>query len=139
MFFVCLKEYEYGREYLFMPELYDFYWDTSDGHPRQRKDVEAPFQWLAKPASILSPCKSVTLRCRLTGGAWRTRPASTCRRSSSIFCFIGDYDLIRVLAYDGQYCDFDLHRGLRIARHERQPLPGQDLRPGLFYLRRGGR
>ena len=46
LLFATLSAYEGQRELLFMPELYDFYWDTTVVPHRRRTEVRIPFQRL---------------------------------------------------------------------------------------------
>src|SRR5436305_303915 len=43
IFFTALKVYEDHRDLFFIPELYDFYWDTSTYPHRSRVEAKRPF------------------------------------------------------------------------------------------------
>src|SRR5947209_6112327 len=50
MLFKILRAYEGHRDLFFMPELYDFYWDTSVHPHRSYAEVKAPFDRLTQAA-----------------------------------------------------------------------------------------
>lgn len=135
LLFATLRAYEGNRDLFFMPELYDFYWDTSILPHRRRAEVEQPFERLTqlaveKQANRLSPSSET---------AWEQLAAETMSLLQQILhrlAFIGQYDLIRVVDFDDDFYDLEVHKSLKIIKR-RDPRP-KDVRltPGWFYLRR---
>ena len=136
LLFTSLKAYEGKRDLFFMPELYDFYWDTSSLPHRRRVEVEQPFDHLTQVAIELQ-----VERCPPADDPWWHQLAEETtdllRQILGGMAFIGKYDLIRVLDYDGLFYDFELHKGLSVSTG-RQPLPKHvGFSRGWFYLREG--
>jgi hypothetical protein len=137
LLFASLRAYEGKRDLFFMPELYDFYWDTSTVPHKRRVEVEPPFERLTQ---VAMEQKKEELLPRDEAG-WERLAKEVMSLLQQILdgmAFIGKYDLIRVLDYDEGWYDFELHRGLKISRG-RQPIPKhvELSRRGWFYLRKG--
>jgi hypothetical protein len=135
LFFASLKAYEGKRDFFFMPELYDFYWETSTLPHGRRAEVERPFERLTQ----------ITMEMRTKRllpedeAEWKELAAETkdlLRQVLRGLTFIGDYDLIRVLDYDEQFYDFELHKGLQISKGREVSPRRTTLSRGWFYLRR---
>lgn len=135
LFFASLRAYEGKRDLFFMPELYDFYWDTSAIPHRRRVEVETLFDRLTQIATEFK------LRQDLPAdeSGWDELARETIALLSKTmrrFAFVGDYDLIRVLDYDKTCYTFELHKGLTVSKG-RSDLPRRSrIRHGWFYLRR---
>jgi type II secretory pathway predicted ATPase ExeA len=135
LLFTTLKAYEGNRDLFFIPELYDFYWDTTAIPHRQRSEVERPFDRLTQMALEL-----LAGRQPRDPGEWERlaeEATQLLRQVLRALAFFGNYDLIHILHADAQFYDFDLHKGPAVVT-ERQPRPpAVDLIPGSFYLRKG--
>ncbi|MCX6029670.1 MAG: hypothetical protein NT169_10265, partial [Chloroflexi bacterium] len=118
-----------------MPELYQFYWDTSVMPHRRRVEIQKLFDRLTQIAldqdqEHLRPQDAAGWQ-QLAGEA-----EGLLYQVLASLAFLAKYDLVRVLDFDNCYYDFELHRGLTIVR-SRQPLPNcAELNTGWFYLRR---
>ena len=136
LLFASLRAYEGKRDLFFMSELYDFYWDASTLPHRRRVEVERPFDRLTQIALEVQTGKLLP---RDEAG-WEELAGEAIgllRQILHSVAFIGEYDLIRVLEYDEQSYEFELHKGLKSSRG-RQPLRRPaDLSRGCFYLREG--
>lgn len=131
IFFATLRAYKDHRNLLFMPEVYDAYWDTSTSPHRERTEMKAPFEYLAQ-ATLDQQMK------RQPQNGWQAL-AQELRRHYNKFLqsvsFIGQYDFICVLAQDKQTYTFELHKGLQVQVSQR-PLPQHtSLINGRFYWR----
>lgn len=135
LLFTTLKTYEGIRDRFLMSELYDFYWDTSTLPHRQRVDVEYPFRRLVQ-ISIELEVSGVQLQDEAGWQQLASEATSLLQEILGTLAFIGMYDLIRVLDYDDQFYDFELHKGLEIST-SRLPLP-KDAKfdRGSFYWRK---
>lgn len=133
--FTSLKVYEGNRDLFFIPELYDFYWDTSILPNRRRAEVEDPFNRLTQLA-IERQVKHLSPQ---NEDEWEHLATETLNLLQQILhhcAFISQYDLIRVLNYDEKFYDFELHKGITISL-DHQPLPRQvQFGRGWFYLRK---
>ncbi|NJN95075.1 MAG: hypothetical protein HC875_13715 [Anaerolineales bacterium] len=136
LLFAALRAYAGKRALFFMPELYDFYWDDSASPPRQRVEVEAPFNRLTQLALEHKTGKLLPR----TEADWIQLAAETKSLLTQILnylAFIGRYDLIRVLEYNETSYGCERHKGLTLSIEESQPRPGHiKLIEGWFYLRR---
>jgi hypothetical protein len=132
--FATLSAYEGKRDLFFIPELYDFYWDSAPERHRRRTEVEHPFERLTQ---ISSEHKAGTFA-QYDTADWKRLAAETLdllRQVMSGLGFFEHYDLIRVLAFDETSYEYDLHKGTTIKR-ERRPQPDStDFHAGWFYLR----
>ncbi|MBI1878791.1 MAG: hypothetical protein HYR94_11330, partial [Chloroflexi bacterium] len=119
-----------------MPELYDFYWDISTLPHRRLAEVEHPFERLTQLA-VEKQTKRLMPR---NEAEWEQLAAETTNLLQQILhylSFIGQYDLIRILDYDDQSYNFELHKGQGISVG-RQPWPRYgEFSRGWFYLRKG--
>lgn len=135
LLFTTLRAYEGNQDLFFMPELYDFYWDTSTLPHRRRVEVERPFERLTQLA-VERQVERLSLQ---SNAAWEQLAADTMRLLQQVLhhlTFFSRYDLIRVLNYEGQFYEFELHKGVTIST-ERLPLSSYiDFGIGYFYFRR---
>ena len=135
LLFAALRAYEGKEDLFFMPELYQFYWDTSVMPHRRRVEVQKPFDRLTQ---IALNQDQEHLRPQDAAG-WQQLAAEAeglLRQVLGSLAFLAKYDLVRVLDFDNCDYDFELHRGLTIVRG-RQPIPDcGELNCGWFYLRR---
>lgn len=138
-FFLCLRAYDGHRELLFMPELYDLYWDTSKKQQRPRKGVRGAFQRLVELRNDV-----VHLR-RLPAGEkeWEElgrQALGHLRRILEHFDFLQGYDLIRIVDQQDNEYDYEQHTGQTVTRHRGQLCRDiQSLRLEWFYLCRPDR
>jgi hypothetical protein len=135
LLFATLKAYEGKRGLFFIPELYDFYWDSTTMPHRRRSEVEQPFDRLTQIAAELHLADFMP---RNQAGWERlaVEAFSLLRQVLDSLSFFGTYDLIRIIRGDAQSYDFELHKGTRIVRGQRAVPPRAELRPGWFYLRK---
>src|SRR5215813_7046228 len=111
--FAVLKIYKDNSDLFLMPELYDFYWDTSTYPHRERVQVKAPFEHLTKAT-----------RDRLSEEhqpqdetGWQTLAQELhghLRKILQDLSFIGQYDLIRIRDQDEHTYNFELYKGTQI-------------------------
>jgi hypothetical protein len=136
IFFASLKVYEGNRDLFFMPELYDFYWDTSTLPHQPRPEVEQPFERLTQ---ITVELRKEHLRPK-SEREWSQlaeEAGELLHRFLQNLFFIRDYDIIRVVDYNEYSYDFELHRGAEISILSRPLPPRVNLRRGHFYLKKG--
>jgi hypothetical protein len=137
VFFTTLDIYKGKRNLFFMPELYDFYWETSSPPYKARPDVDEPFKRLTKAfldfrsedrKKDMPPDESgwEKLAKELEGHLLRILEATL---------FFTSYDLIRVLESQQGAFTLELYRGTSITTTgEAFPEPAS-LRKDRFYLR----
>lgn len=143
LFFGTLQAYEGNKVLLFMPELYDFFWDSSTDPPRPRREVRQPFDELTQALvqqqlePTADPAKLEALASKVTGLLY------------TIFehlRFIGNYDLVYVVRevrdgsagaeQEGQTLyELELHKGLTITPTFQLLNDYVKLQPGWFYMR----
>ncbi|GHO84901.1 NACHT domain-containing protein [Dictyobacter formicarum] len=133
IFFATLRAYKDNRDLIFMPELYDFYWDTSTYPHREQTEVKASFKRLTRATQDLlleHPSQD--------SAYWQMLAQELhghLRKILKALSFIGQYDFILVLAQDEQSYTFELHKGIQVLKSQR-PLPQHTaLTNGQFYLR----
>ncbi len=136
LLFAALSAYEGQRELFFMPELYDFYWDTSTVPHRRRTEARAPFERLTQIASDLDQEASQP---RDPAG-WQQladEAVGLLRQILRSLSFLAQYDMVRVLRSAGGTYEYELHQGLTIETGQR-PVPDDEAAAGegWFYLRR---
>lgn len=135
LLFATLRAYEGQRDLLFMPELYDFYWDTSTVPHRARPEVRAPFDRLTQ---IKSDLDKEDLRPADQAGWTRLADEATSllRQILNLLSFLAQYDMIRVVRSGNCEYEYELHKGITVTNAQ-QPTPDcAELGEGWFYLRR---
>ncbi len=135
LLFAFLRAYEGKRDLFFMPELYDFYWDTSTLPHRQRVGVEAYFNRLTQIALEVTTGRLLP-RDEADWQKLANETTDLLRQVLQALAFIGMYDLIRVVDYDERIYDFELHKGLTISIDHRPLPPHVDFTRGWFYMRK---
>ena len=133
--FTVLRAYEGRQDLFFMPELHDFYWDTTASPYRMRSEVEAHFERLTQ-ASLQLELEEKRSAPRDEAG-WQALAEELKGHLQHILrglSFLDKYDLIRVLNQQDDMYTFELHKGTRLSTAQ-QPSPKQRLTPGWFYLR----
>jgi NACHT domain len=131
--FAILGTYKNNRALFFMPELYDFYWDTSVYPHKERAQVKAPFKHLTKATQDLLLERQP--QDQLGWEALAQGLHEHLRKILQGLSFIGQYELIRILAQDKHSYTFELHKGIQILTSQR-PLPQHTrLTNRRFYLR----
>ncbi|MFL5700794.1 MAG: hypothetical protein ACJ797_27280, partial [Ktedonobacteraceae bacterium] len=136
MLFTTLRAYEGHRNLFFMPQLYDFYWAPSTHHHSGRAEVKPPFDRLTQ-ATLEHQTQRLLPQ---DASGWQVLAAELLahlRKILQSLSFIGEYDLIHVLAHDEQTYTFELHKGTQVVTDQR-PLPQRaHLTSDWFYLRAG--
>lgn len=135
LFFTLLRAYEGKQELLFMPELYDFYWDVSVLPHERRGEIEQPFERLTQVTVELQTGR-VLPQSEKEWVVLAQEIGKVLRKILQAVMFIGEYDLVRVLSYDKVFYDCELHKGLHVSVG-RESLPKHiQFSRGWFYLRR---
>ncbi|GHO78956.1 hypothetical protein KSD_67270 [Ktedonobacter sp. SOSP1-85] len=131
--FATLRTYKDNRDLVFMPELYDFYWDTSTYPHRERTEVTLPFKRLTRATQDLQLERQPQNK-----NHWQALAQELYGHLHQVLeylSFMAQYDLILVHAQDEQSYTFELHKGLQFQKSQR-PLPQHaTLVNGQFYLR----
>jgi hypothetical protein len=144
LFFGTLQAYEGNKILLFMPELYDFFWDSSADPPRPRLEVREPFEQLTQ-AIVQQQMEPTTNPEKLEALA-----SNVTELLFTIFeqlRFIGNYDLVYVVGevrsasagaeQEGQTLyQLELHKGLAITPTRQLVNDYVKLQPGWFYMRK---
>ncbi len=136
LLFATLAAYEGQRELFFMPELYDFYWDTSTVPHRRRTEVRAPFERLTQIASdqdqqSLQPGDQAGWECLAD------EAVELLRQILRSLSFLAQYDMVRVLRSANQTYEYELHKGLTVETGQVPAPDGEEVEgEGWFYLRR---
>lgn len=131
LFFATLRAYAGKKSLFFMPELYDFYWDTKLEPHRPNKGIEASFTRLVQIrndiAHRLGPANP---------DAWKSLLYETLAHLKHIlgsFSFIRNYELIRILRREHEICEYMICKGVNVTiKTERLPQ-GSALETGWFY------
>lgn len=136
LLFTSLKVYEGNKSRLFVPELYDFYWDTStSSRHTPRPDVERPFTRLSQ---IFMETHKASMQPQ-TEEDWKYLARETnilLHEYLAGMTFITKYDLIRILDKDEFTYSCALHKGITITVSHGHLPDDTDLHPGQFYLRK---
>ena len=129
--FKALQIYQGKRSLFFMPELYNFYWDTSTSPHCPQKGIHAPFDRLVQIRNDLAHAAP-------TGEArWEACFEESFRLLRQIlghFTFMKDYDLIRILGEEGEAYWYDIYTGLQVVSPNQPLRTKEDLTEGWFYL-----
>ena len=135
LLFATLGAYEGQRELLFMPELYDFYWDTTVVPHRRRTEVRIPFQRLTQIAGDLD---REELRPQNQAGWERLaeEAGNLLRQILQSLRFLAQYDMVRVVNVANCEYEYELHKGVTLTTGRRLAPDCEDLGQGWFYLRR---
>src|SRR5258708_4139050 len=136
IFFTALRAYEGKQDLFFMPELHDFYWDTTTLPYRKRNEVKPPFDRLTQATLELEEKRLLPQ----DEPGWKVLAEELRGHLQHILrslSFLGKYDLIRVLDQNDEVYAFELHKGTHISTVQR-PLPKHTkLTHGWFYLQAG--
>jgi hypothetical protein len=133
LLFLSLQVYEGNRNLLFMPELYDLYWDVRIPH-QIRSSATTLFGRLSQISFELETPRFAPH----TLADWQQYESELLPLIHRLFqevAFLSRYDLIRVLDFDTSMYDFELHKGVEISRGRRVLDPLARLTRGWFYLR----
>ncbi len=136
IFFTAFNVYQGKAKLFFMPELYEFYWDSSAVPHRPRLAVGQTIERFTQIAVGIQSEKELPQ----DEAGWLTLAQEIIgllRSVLSALAFMGNYELILVLDCDKTSYRFELHQGVTIAvgHHDLPNYPG--LKPGSFYLRKG--
>lgn len=133
IFFETLRAYGGKRDLLFIPELYDLYWDSSFDPEHPRSDVQIPYERLIRISSDLKNPEHESKN----ESEWQKLEAEVSTLLKEIlkeFAFIQNYNLLRILNRNGDLYDCMLYKGERPTRPA-VPIQSEDvLELGSFYL-----
>lgn len=133
--FTALEEYKGKKNLLFMPELHDFYWDTTTLPYREHSTISEPFYCLTQMA-LAQEEKRFLKQDGSNGGVLAEELMEHLRYILQGLSFLKKYDLIRILELNDETYTFEMHRGTRISKKKSRPLPKHaDIVLGQFYLR----
>jgi hypothetical protein len=130
--FTALCAYEGQRRLFFMPELYDFFWDSSVTPPCPRPDIEAPFDRLVQIYNDLADKQSPA-----DERGWEQLGQETLgllRTVLAQFTFFERYELIRIVGHDEAGYHYVRYTGLQPMRGETPLQVPEVLNEGWFYL-----
>lgn len=132
--FRTLRAYESARDLFFVPELYDFYWNTSREPHLPRENVEAPFDELLLYHNELSsdPALARILPSQLPERF--NRIATLLRGILEQFRFMGKYELIKVLESTDEGYAYEHYTGRVVELASDVLRTSEELQPGFFYL-----
>lgn len=134
MLFTALRSYEGNQDLLFMPELYDFYWDTSTNPHRRRDEVKAPFDRLTQ-VTIEVLQRQLVPQDEVGWLVLAKELRGHLQHILERLSFIGKYDLIHVISQDENSYTYELYKGTHISIDHRTSFQSTKLIPGWFYLR----
>lgn len=120
LFFSLLTAYESHRERFFMPQLYDFYWNTTKDSDQKRPGVRKAFDKLVELRNIKSHAEPSRER------GWEplwSEIEEYLYEVIETLSFISDYDLIYIVEKQGQEYLYEVHSGLTI-KYERSTFTG---------------
>jgi len=135
LFFTTLKAYDGKQDLLFVPQLYNLYWDSSTLPHRRRTRIENTFARLTQIAASVQANRALPK----DESAWVGLATETMTLLRSILkevSFLKSYDLVRVLACDEESYTLELNKGLGKSIHRYPLIPYSDLTRGWFYLRK---
>ncbi len=133
VFFTTLEVYKDKRDLFFMPELYDFYWNTSDLPGNAHTDVKLHFARLTRASLDLT--KNV-IPANESGWEELARDLeSHLRHILRDTSFFASYDLIRVLETQQGSSTLELYRGTTVITTGEVFSESIPLKSGRFYLR----
>ncbi len=133
-FFTAMEAYKGNRTLFFMPELYDFYWDTNSLPHTPSADVQHSFKRLTIVSAELTQAGMMPS----DESSWAELASELDHHLRLILTgtsFFMEYDLIRVLEIHRGTCTVELFKGSRSDTRQ-ESIPAQpSLFPGRFYLR----
>jgi hypothetical protein len=130
--FTTLKTYERKRPLFFMPELYDFYWDTDDNVVRPNLAVESLFERLTQVYNDLNNRVTPT-----TETDWQElydEVIDLLRTVLSHFTFFQNYELIRITKNSEKHYWYDLYKGQTVVTVQDPIEASTHLGAGWFYI-----
>lgn len=135
-FFQCLYAYQGKRNRLFIPELYDLYWDKNYDPNRKRKGVQTPYTRLVQIRNDLSHSLPPN-----DEAGWKLVGEEALQCLNNIleqFEFLKDYDLIRIISENNGEYEYECFTGLLITNKIGKLLSDMEyIREGRLYLKRG--
>ncbi len=132
LLFVTLKVYEGQQDLLFVPELYELYWDTFSLPHRPRPNVEAPFTRLTQIRNDLEHSIQPA-----DEDSWHKLSEETLELLHQILlrlAFFKDYELVRIVSREEQTYTYECHVGLTITQQQWVGTADVALQSGWFYL-----
>jgi len=137
IFFAAFKFYRGSKaKLMFMPELYNFYWDTSAVPHTPGVEVVKTIKRLTQVAVGIQSEKELPQN-EVEWSALAQEIWERLKNVLSDLSFMGKYELIRILDFDQTSYRFELHKGVTITVGH-QHLPNHPaFKRGYFYLRKG--
>lgn len=138
LLFSILRAYEGNRELFFIPELYDFYWETNEEPHRPQKDIEQNFNRLLQIRNDLAHRSGPT-----DEDSWVklfTESYFHLRNILNSFSFLKNYQLVRLLSIEKTSCIYEVYKGQEAIKSNRS-IPESEalvLHTGWFYLAKLG-
>jgi len=133
LFFSCLKAYKEKRNLLFIPELYDFYWDSKDkGMHQPRKGIEDSFTRLVQIRNDLAHRLGP-----FSQEGWEDLYREVIlhlRTVLGMFTFLQKYELIRIIEIHNGFYEYMICKGLDACVMDDLPIATSNLEVGWFYL-----
>jgi hypothetical protein len=133
-FFTGLKAYKDHRDLFFMPELYDFYWDTSSSPHRAKKKIQGPFDELVQWRNYFIAHSSPT-----DPEKWKSiyLDIDSCLHDIlGQFQFLASYDLIHVVAQGEGGHSYDIYTGQHVTRMQSLLRSQEQTKEQWCYLSR---
>jgi Mrp family chromosome partitioning ATPase len=130
--FRTLEAYQGERNLLFMPELYDLYWDTSASPHRPRRDVRQPFERLIQIRNDLAHSRHPVNQA--SQQALFEESFALLRQILSYFAFLENYELIRIRSKEGEAYWYDTYTGLQVLSSSQPLTTKTSLTKGWLYL-----
>jgi hypothetical protein len=138
IFFSTLKAYEGKRSLFFIPELYDFFWDSSSTPPQPRSNIDGPFTRLTQIRNDLDIGRMLPTN----EAGWQALCTETLELLHTVlfqFAFLENYDLIRITGRDGNLYWYDQYTGLQAATAQTPIQTQYELGQGWFYFSKQNR
>jgi hypothetical protein len=130
--FSTLRAYKGLRHLFFMPEYYDFFWDSSTTSSQPHPDIQVPFTRLTQIRNDLEHGEPPSDE---TG--WETLCDETIELLHTVlshFAFLKNYDLIRITKKKDNLYWYDRHTGLKVVPAQNPLRAEEELNLGWFYL-----
>lgn len=130
IFFHTLQVYEGRQDYLFFPEIYDFYWNTEALPHVKKPEIEMLFNRLTQITFESQRYNISEITNRLND------VTNLLEQFIEILKVFESYDLIRIIKSEKNSYSFELHKGLQIQTGHGVLSKEQNLQPKWFYFRK---
>ena len=134
IFFASVKAYKEKAEYLFMGELYDWYWDESVEPHRYRNEEEDALKRLGQIVVEIDTDK-YTPQDEQGWGEYLEEAEGLSVEIINKLDFIGEYELVRVTDIGNQESVIELYKGLKITSVQVSNPDDLSFERGWFYWR----